>query len=184
METINQQILNREIILLGCDGWLVKGVFNKELFEGIIAVEEGRCYILSNNSVINGTRPKNKRGYKKSRILCGEDNYGIEDNLRNMIIYFLEKPKLTEKEVDAKIEALKEVIDPNPYKIVEGSISDDEADEKEYERVRWEVRRYELAKAAMQGVLVSAIRFNSKSFLVKDCIAFADEMIKQLKNEL
>ena len=85
--------------------------------------------------------------------------------------------------VDIQIQKLKEVINPDPYKIFEGSISNDDLDDKDYEAVRWEVRRYELAKAAMQGILVNTTDFGYKPELVKDCIAFADEMIKQLKGE-
>jgi hypothetical protein len=91
--------------------------------------------------------------------------------------------KVTDKEVDIQIQKLKEVINPDPYKIYEGRISDDEADAKEYERVKWEVRRYELAKAAMQGIIVNATSFDYVAELVRESLDFADEMIKQLKGE-
>ena len=129
MKTINQQMLDREIILSECDGWKVKGIFKRELFEGIIAVEAYKCFILSNNS-ISGFAPKNKRGYKRARYLCGKDNFCIEDNLKNMTIYSFEQPK---EDVDIQIQKLKEVIDPDPYKIFE-------ADAKEYGRVKDELK--------------------------------------------
>ena len=194
MKTINQQILDREIILSECDGWKVKGIFERELFEGIIAVEAYQCFILSNNNSISGLAPKDKRGYKRAQFLCGKDNFCIEDALRNMTIYSFEQPK---EDVDIQIQKLKEVINPDPYKIYEGRISDDEADAKEYERVKWEVRRYELAKAAMQGILANPntahqirTQFGDVSAergykaVAETSIKITDEMIKQLKNEL
>lgn len=50
--------------------------------------------------------------------------------------------------------------------------------------IDWEQRRYEIAKAAMQGILTTEreeYHYNSKSSLVKDSIEYADELINQLK---
>lgn len=47
--------------------------------------------------------------------------------------------------------------------------------------INWEQRRYELAKAAMQGILADNTVDMEDEFLCKACISAADEMIKQLK---
>ncbi len=80
--------------------------------------------------------------------------------------------KITDKDVDAKIAALKEIINPEPFKIVDD--------------IDWEQRRYELAKdfvsASIMGCISAGIPW-SKIDEITDGIAMADEMIKQLKNE-
>ena len=47
----------------------------------------------------------------------------------------------------------------------------------------WEERRYELAKAAMQGILVNVRDFGCIQEVVRDSIYFADEMVRQFKGE-
>jgi len=59
------------------------------------------------------------------------------------------------------------------------------------EIINWEQRRYELAKAAMQGILANQEYQVSQDGcyppyiqnLVKDSISFADEMVKQFKGK-
>lgn len=50
------------------------------------------------------------------------------------------------------------------------------------DKVNWEQRRYEIAKAAMQAQLAKFATFNAE-FVVKSAINIADEMIKQLNKE-
>ena len=55
--------------------------------------------------------------------------------------------------------------------------------------IDWEQRRYELAKSAMSSLLCSSLWQNIRtdgfrpSTLVNDALEYADEMIKQLKEE-
>lgn len=49
--------------------------------------------------------------------------------------------------------------------------------------INWEQRRYELAKSAMQGLIVTGWNIYEAPNLVGKSIEIADEMIKQLKGE-
>jgi len=201
---MHAQILSGKLDLFAHDGWCIEGTFDKQLniaFKGIISIEDNEIYILSNE--LDGIYAQDLKGFKYSFRVTekGKIVYDYLDYLTiNSIISPKVEPmkagletitdthiasthKVTDKEVDIQIQKLKEVINPDPYKIFEGSISDDETDAKEYERVKWEVRRYELAKAAMQGIIVNATSFDYVAELVRESIDFADEMIRQLKGE-
>ena len=50
-----------------------------------------------------------------------------------------------------------------------------------FETIDWEQRRYEIAKAALQGVLADSTINLENEKLVEYCISAADEMVKQLR---
>ena len=58
------------------------------------------------------------------------------------------------------------------------------SDQPEVPIIDWEQRRYEIAKAAMQGILsaeCAEYHYDDKSLLIKAAIERADELINQLK---
>lgn len=49
--------------------------------------------------------------------------------------------------------------------------------------IDWEQRRYEIAKAAMQGMMTTMPDDSFCHVQAKECVCIADELIKQLKEE-
>ena len=55
--------------------------------------------------------------------------------------------------------------------------------ELDFSAIDWEQRRYELAKAAMQGFCSKQVMSASSNMTAEWSLGFADELIKKLKGE-
>ncbi len=150
--------------------------------EGNIRPKEVLRYLFHPDWCIKVEKPLREMGYVKIEKATGEINMSepMKAGLETITdAHIASTYQVSEGSVNTVVD--------NPYKVVEGNIPDDEAsdyyDKQVWETAKWEARRYELAKAAMQGIIVNVRDFGCISEVVRDSISFADEMIKQLKGE-
>jgi hypothetical protein len=155
------------------------------LLDDIVKVLEGDAYKVSKRGVdalAERTKQDSKDDSLEDKIkrITPESHSTMEMMADE---YIAATHKVTDKEVDEHIAALKEIINPDPYKVFEGSISDDEADGMS--TINEQILSGEIDLFKCDGWQIEgSFGLNVKSDLFKGVVSIENSRVFILSNEL